>query len=316
MPPLQYCGQEPPRFPPHPHCPGPAEGEPWPRLGREAGRGGRHSRTPPRGRRVSIPLWQGRYGQVTRWARSHLRRHQHELSLLSRSPLQPPSYGPVNKVHGGVSRLPSVSQLVGQPPAHGSAAGPNLGPMGESLRPGGPEGQARLRACLPSSEPLRAALGGGLLGQLWPPRSHPAWGGGPASDSPTHLWPGPGILNNHVHTLPANGEMSGSHGAQPMVSGAHCTPPPPYHADPSLVRYVVAPRPGHQHARPLASASSWLPVDWPQPGASPHVAGQSLCLGGSAIGGADGGRQNVGGGRPPGVGGPPKPGVPRRPCPG
>lgn len=161
---------------------------------------------------------------------------------------------------------------------------------------------AQLRALARGSRrrPPRAALA---------PSVSPDLGvGGPASDSPTHLWPGPGILNNHVHTLPANGEMSGSHGAQPMVSGAHCTPPPPYHADPSLVRYVVAPRPGHQHARPLASASSWLPVDWPQPGASPHVAGQSLCLGSSAIGGADGGRQNVGGGRPPGVGGPPKPG--------
>nr|KAF6508744.1 tumor protein p73 [Rousettus aegyptiacus] len=106
--------------------------------------------------------------------------YRQQQQLLQRpSPLQPPSYGPVNKVHGGVSRLPSVSQLVGQPPAHGSAAGPNLGPMG------------------------------------------------------------PGILNNHVHSLPANGEMSGSHGAQPMVSGAHCTPPPPYHADPSLVSFLT-----------------------------------------------------------------------------
>jgi len=55
----------------------------------------------------------------------------------SRSHLQPPSYGPVlspmNKVHGGVNKLPSVNQLVGQPPPHSSAAGPNLGSMGESL---------------------------------------------------------------------------------------------------------------------------------------------------------------------------------------
>ncbi|XP_015446813.1 tumor protein p73 isoform X1 [Pteropus alecto] len=106
--------------------------------------------------------------------------YRQQQQLLQRpSPLQPPSYGPVNKVHGGVSRLPSVNQLVGQPPPHGSAAGPNLGPMG------------------------------------------------------------PGILNNHVHTLPANGEMSGSHGSQPMVSGSHCTPPPPYHADPSLVSFLT-----------------------------------------------------------------------------
>lgn len=57
----------------------------------------------------------------------------------SRSHLQPPSYGPVlspmNKVHSGVNKLPSVNQLVGQPPPHSSAAGPNLGPMGESLGP-------------------------------------------------------------------------------------------------------------------------------------------------------------------------------------
>lgn len=55
----------------------------------------------------------------------------------SRSHLQPPSYGPVlspmNKVHGGVNKLPSVNQLVGQPPPHSSAAGPNLGPMGKCL---------------------------------------------------------------------------------------------------------------------------------------------------------------------------------------
>lgn len=35
------------------------------------------------------------------------------------------------------NKLPSVNQLVGQPPPHGSAAGPNLGPMGEWLGQGG-----------------------------------------------------------------------------------------------------------------------------------------------------------------------------------
>ncbi|XP_072676053.1 tumor protein p73 isoform X1 [Canis lupus baileyi] len=102
---------------------------------------------------------------------------------LSRSHLQPASYGPVlspmNKAHGGVNKLPSVNQLVGQPPPHGSAAGPNLGSMG------------------------------------------------------------PGILNNHGHALPASSEMNGSHSAQSMVSGSHCTPPPPYHADPSLVSFLT-----------------------------------------------------------------------------
>ncbi|XP_010848270.1 PREDICTED: tumor protein p73 [Bison bison bison] len=109
---------------------------------------------------------------------------QQQQQLLQRpSHLQPPSYGPVlspmSKAHGAVNKLPSVNQLVGQPPPHGSAAGPNLGPMG------------------------------------------------------------PGILNNHGHTLPANGEMNGGPSSQSMVSGSHCTPPPPYHADSSLVSFLT-----------------------------------------------------------------------------
>nr|XP_026268659.1 tumor protein p73 [Urocitellus parryii] len=111
-------------------------------------------------------------------------RQQQQQQLLQRpSPLQSPSYGPVlspmSKVHAGVSKLPSVNQLVGQPPPHSSAAGPNLGPMG------------------------------------------------------------PGVLNSHSHTVPANGEMNGGHSSQSMVSGPHCSPPPPYHADPSLVSFLT-----------------------------------------------------------------------------
>uniref|UniRef100_A0A8C8X2F3 Tumor protein p73 n=1 Tax=Panthera leo TaxID=9689 RepID=A0A8C8X2F3_PANLE len=110
------------------------------------------------------------------------RRHGDEDVYYMHSHLQPASYGPVlspmNKAHGGVNKLPSVNQLVGQPPPHSSAAGPNLGPVG------------------------------------------------------------PGILNNHSHALPANGEMNSGHGAQSMVSGSHCTPPP-YHADPSLVSFLT-----------------------------------------------------------------------------
>lgn len=57
--------------------------------------------------------------------------------FLSRSQLQTPSsYGPVlspmNKVHGGgINKLPSVNQLVGQPPQHSSSSAPSLGPMGK-----------------------------------------------------------------------------------------------------------------------------------------------------------------------------------------
>ncbi|XP_059997627.1 tumor protein p73 isoform X7 [Lagenorhynchus albirostris] len=60
-----------------------------------------------------------------------------QLSLPSRGHLQPPSYGPVlspvSKAHGAVNKLPSVNQLVGQPPLHGSAAAPSLGPMGPGI---------------------------------------------------------------------------------------------------------------------------------------------------------------------------------------
>ncbi|XP_010591460.2 tumor protein p73 [Loxodonta africana] len=109
---------------------------------------------------------------------------QQQQQLLQRpSHLQPPAYGPVlspmGKGHGSTSKLPSVNQLVGQPPPHGSASGPSLGPVG------------------------------------------------------------PGVLNSHSHPMPSNGEMNGVHSSQPMVSGSHCTPPPPYHADPSLVSFLT-----------------------------------------------------------------------------
>nr|XP_033777653.1 tumor protein p73 isoform X2 [Geotrypetes seraphini] len=62
-------------------------------------------------------------------------RQQQQQLLQRQSHLQSPSsYGPVlspmNKVHGGVNKLPSVNQLVGQPPQHSSNTGPNLGHMG------------------------------------------------------------------------------------------------------------------------------------------------------------------------------------------
>lgn len=81
-------------------------------------------------------MWR-RHGHEAAWALTHT-----GCPFLSRNHLQPPSYGPVlspmNKMHGGVNKLPPVNQLVGQPPPHSSAAGPNLGPMGESCGQWGP----------------------------------------------------------------------------------------------------------------------------------------------------------------------------------
>ncbi|XP_041332488.1 tumor protein p73 [Pyrgilauda ruficollis] len=110
-------------------------------------------------------------------------RQQQQQLLPRQSQLQTPSsYGPVlspmNKVHGGgINKLPSVNQLVGQPAQHGSSSAPSLGPMG------------------------------------------------------------PGMLNSHP--MQTNGEMNGGHSSQSMVSGSHCTPPPPYNADPSLVSFLT-----------------------------------------------------------------------------
>ncbi|XP_064028365.1 tumor protein p73 isoform X1 [Pogoniulus pusillus] len=59
-----------------------------------------------------------------------------------------------------------------------------------------------------------------------------------SSGSTPSLGPmGAGMLNSHP--LPPNGEMNGGHSSQPMVSGSHCTPPPPYNPDPSLVSFLT-----------------------------------------------------------------------------
>uniref|UniRef100_A0ACB8EEL5 Tumor protein p73 n=1 Tax=Sphaerodactylus townsendi TaxID=933632 RepID=A0ACB8EEL5_9SAUR len=66
-------------------------------------------------------------------------RQQQQQLLQRQTHVQPPSsYGPVlspmNKLHaGGINKLPSVNQLVGQPPQHGSNVGPNLGSMGSGM---------------------------------------------------------------------------------------------------------------------------------------------------------------------------------------
>ncbi|KAM5141008.1 tumor protein p73 isoform 7-T7 [Mantella aurantiaca] len=99
-----------------------------------------------------------------------LQRHAHIQSQSSYGPV----LSPMNKVHGGMNKLPSVNQLVGQPNQHNSNTAPGMMPMGS------------------------------------------------------------GMVNNH--SMQSNGEMNGAHSSQSMVSGSHCTPPPPYNADPSLVR--------------------------------------------------------------------------------
>eukprot|EP00076_Gallus_gallus_P032858 XP_024998396.1 tumor protein p73 isoform X6 [Gallus gallus] len=110
-------------------------------------------------------------------------RQQQQQLLQRQNQLQTPSsYGPVlspmNKAHGGgINKLPSVNQLVGQPAQHSSGSAPSLGPMG------------------------------------------------------------PGMLNSHP--MQPNGEMNGGHSSQSMVSGSHCTPPPPYNPDPSLVSFLT-----------------------------------------------------------------------------
>ncbi|XP_047679045.1 tumor protein p73 isoform X4 [Tachysurus fulvidraco] len=38
------------------------------------------------------------------------------------------------------------------------------------------------------------------------------------------------------HHMQSNGDVNGAHTAQSMVSASHCTPPPPYNPDPSLIR--------------------------------------------------------------------------------
>ncbi|MBN3283595.1 P73 protein, partial [Polyodon spathula] len=110
-------------------------------------------------------------------------RQQQQQLLQRQNPVQSPtSYGSVlpnmNKMHGGINKLPSVNQLVGQQPQQNQSAAPNMGPMG------------------------------------------------------------PGMMNSHH--MQQNGDMNGGHSAQSMVSASHCTPPPQYNPDPSLVSFLTS----------------------------------------------------------------------------
>lgn len=63
------------------------------------------------------------------------------------------------------------------------------------------------------------------------------------------------------HHVQSNGDMNGAHTGQSMVSTSHCTPPPPYNPDPSLVRYFTLQQHGfthsHTHTHRWLTAKVW-----------------------------------------------------------
>ncbi|XP_064153884.1 tumor protein p73 isoform X1 [Anguilla rostrata] len=110
-------------------------------------------------------------------------RQQQQQLLQRQSHLSSPSsYGSplpnMNKIHGGMNKLPSVNQLVGQQPQPSPGPPPGMGHMGSNM------------------------------------------------------------LNSHH--MQSNGDMNGGHSGQPMVPASHCTPPPPYNPDPSLVSFLTS----------------------------------------------------------------------------
>uniref|UniRef100_A0A3Q3X917 Cellular tumor antigen p53 n=1 Tax=Mola mola TaxID=94237 RepID=A0A3Q3X917_MOLML len=68
-----------------------------------------------------------------------------------------------------------------------------------------------------------------LMGQQ--SQQHPT-----APSSIAHM--GSAMLNSHH--MQANGDMNGGHSSQTIVSGSHCSPPPPYNPDPSLVSFLTS----------------------------------------------------------------------------
>uniref|UniRef100_A0A8C9WAI1 Cellular tumor antigen p53 n=1 Tax=Scleropages formosus TaxID=113540 RepID=A0A8C9WAI1_SCLFO len=107
---------------------------------------------------------------------SYRQQQQQLLQRQSHVP-SPSSYGSpmggMSKIHGGMSKLPSVNQLVGQQSQQSPGPMPGLSHMGSNM------------------------------------------------------------VNSHH--MQANGDMNGGHSSQPMASASHCTPPPPYNPDPSLL---------------------------------------------------------------------------------
>ncbi|XP_018592106.1 tumor protein p73 isoform X1 [Scleropages formosus] len=112
---------------------------------------------------------------------SYRQQQQQLLQRQSHVP-SPSSYGSpmggMSKIHGGMSKLPSVNQLVGQQSQQSPGPMPGLSHMGSNM------------------------------------------------------------VNSHH--MQANGDMNGGHSSQPMASASHCTPPPPYNPDPSLVSFLTS----------------------------------------------------------------------------
>ncbi|KAJ8371207.1 hypothetical protein SKAU_G00112350 [Synaphobranchus kaupii] len=110
------------------------------------------------------------------------RQQQQQLLQRQSHMTSPSSYGSplpnMNKIHGGMNKLPSVNQLVGQQPQPTPGPPPGIAHMGSSM------------------------------------------------------------LNSHH--MQSNGDMNGSHSGQPMLPTSHCTPPPPYNPDPSLVSFLTS----------------------------------------------------------------------------
>lgn len=136
----------------------------------------------------------------------------------------------MNKLHGhgGLGKQSSVNPLLGQQPQQHPAAPSSISHMGRCL--------LWFKSCSRTTwsdfwsqnhwrRESRLCL---FLVELW---SYLRW-----SPSPLFL-PGSNMLNSHH--MQANSELNGGHSSQSIVSASHCSPPPPYNPDPSLVRYLT-----------------------------------------------------------------------------
>uniref|UniRef100_A0A8C1IJP2 Cellular tumor antigen p53 n=1 Tax=Cyprinus carpio TaxID=7962 RepID=A0A8C1IJP2_CYPCA len=108
---------------------------------------------------------------------------QQQQQLLQRqsyvaSPTPYGTHNNMNKIHGPISKLPSVNQLVTQQTHHSAGPSASMSHMGTNM------------------------LGG--------------------------------------HHMQSNGDVNGAHASQSIVSTSHCTPPPPYNPDPSLVSFLTS----------------------------------------------------------------------------